>query len=215
MIRVTAFKWVPPLAQGLVRDLRVRWALEEAGLPHEIRLVDFQETKDPEYRRQQPFGQVPVLEEDGLTLFESGSIVLHIAEKSQNLLPAGENARARARTWVFAALNTIEPWIQNIALIDLFNRDKAWAQESRPDAIARLQTKLGDLDRWLDGRTYLEGEQFTAADLMMTTVLRNLRHTDLLEKEFPRLLEYKNKHEARPAFQKALAAQLKPFAEKV
>lgn len=213
MIRVTAFKWVPPFAQGLVRDLRVRWALEEAEIPHEVRLISFDDQKSADYRKQQPFGQVPVLEEDGLTLFESGSIVLHIADQSKNLMPATAAARARTTSWVFAALNTLEPQVMNLAMIDIFRKDKMWAQEGRPDTMQMLESRLRDLDKWLDGKMFLEGESFTAADLMMTTVLRNLRQTELLEKDFPRLGAYKKMHEARPAFQRALAAQMKPFSE--
>src|SRR5262252_2685201 len=130
-IKVSAFRWVPQFAQGLVRDLRVRWALEEAGCPYEERLIDQQSKNSAEYRSWQPFGQVPVFEEDGLVLFESGSIVLHIAERSPALMPADESSRARVKTWMFAALNSIEQHIQNLTEIDLFNAEKAWAKERR------------------------------------------------------------------------------------
>ncbi|HEX8232897.1 MAG TPA: glutathione S-transferase N-terminal domain-containing protein [Caulobacteraceae bacterium] len=135
MIRVTAFRWVPPFAQGLVRDLRVRWALEEAGLAYEERLVAPGEQNAPEHRALQPFGQVPVYEEDGLTLFESGAIVLHIGERSETLLPRDPAARARAIGWVFAALNSVEPGVQNLTSIDLFFKDEPWAQARRPGAV--------------------------------------------------------------------------------
>jgi glutathione S-transferase len=211
MIRLTAFRWVPPFAQGLVRDLRVRWALEEAGLAYEEKLIGPDDQRAADYRRLQPFGQVPALEDDGLVLFESGAIVLHIAEKSPALLPADSTMRARARTWAFAALNSIEPHVQNLAEIDLFNANQDWAKARRPAVLARLTTRLKDLAVALGEREYLEG-QFSAGDLLMTTVLRILRHTDLLRSEFPALDAYRVRCEARPAFGRALAAQMEPFA---
>lgn len=134
MIAISAFKWVPPFAQGQVRDLRVRWALEEAGLTYWARLIDADDQASADYRARQPFGQVPVFEEDGLVLFESGSIVLHIGARSEALLPADEGGRARAVTWLFAALNTIEVVIQPLAEIDLFYADQEWAKLHRPEA---------------------------------------------------------------------------------
>jgi glutathione S-transferase len=211
MIKVSAFRWVPPFAQGLVRDLRVRWALEEAGLPYEERLIGPDDQRSADYRRMQPFGQVPVLEDDGLVLFESGAIVLHIAEQSPALLPTDPKLRARARTWAFAALSSIEPHVQNLAEIDLFDADQDWAKARRPAVITRLTTRLGDLAAALGEREYLEG-RFTAGDLLMTTVLRILRHTDLLPSQFPVLDAYRARCEARPAFGRALAAQMAPFA---
>jgi glutathione S-transferase len=212
MITLSAFRWVPPFAQGLVRDLRARWALEEAGLPYEERLVD-QESKNSEsYRRLQPFGQVPVLEEDGLVLFESGAIVLHVAERSPVLLPSEPNARARVKMWMFTALNSIEQHVQNLAEIDLFNADKAWAKERRPAVEKRVKVRLGELAAALDGRQYLEADRFSAADLLMTTVLRIPRNTTLVA-DVPALEAYRLRCEARPAFKKALADQLRPFKE--
>jgi glutathione S-transferase len=211
MIRVTAFRWVPPFAQGLVRDLRVRWALEEAGLAYEERLIGPEDQASESYRDLQPFGQVPVYEEDGLTLFESGAIVLHVAERSEALMPSDPRARARSKTWMFAALNTIEPHVQNLAAIDLFYAQEEWAKMRRPGAVEMVKARLASLSRRLDGRDYLE-DRFTAADLLMTTVLRFLRHTDLV-KEIPALEAYRLRCEARPAFQKALADQLAPFAK--
>lgn len=210
MMRVTAFRWVPPFAQGLVRDLRVRWALEEAGIPHEVRLISREDQRSESYRRQQPFGQVPVLEDDGLVLFESGSIVLHIAEKSDVLLPPDPAGRARARTWVFAALSSIEPFMQNLATIDLFCAKEEWAKLRRPGALEALKGRLANLATWMTDREYLE-DRFTAGDLMMTTVLRIPRHLELLA-EFPVLDAYRRRCEARPAFKRALDAQLQPFA---
>jgi glutathione S-transferase len=210
MIRVTAFRWVPPFAQGLVRDLRVRWALEEAGLAHEERLIGPEDQASREYRKLQPFGQVPVYEEDDLVLFESGAIVLHIAERSAALMPPDPAGRARARTWVFAALNSIEPSVRALTEIDLFHEGQEWARLRRPAVLEALRTRLSLLSDWLDGREYLE-DRFTAGDLMMTTVLRIPRHTDVLH-EFPVLDAYRRRCEARPAFARALAAQLAPFA---
>ncbi|CAM3302157.1 glutathione S-transferase family protein [Corallococcus sp. ZKHCc1 1396] len=211
MISISAFKWVPPFAQGLVRDLRVRWALEEAGLPYETRFIDSQVQASADYRDLQPFGQVPVFKEDGLSLFESGAIVLHIASRSDALLPTDEAGKARAITWLFAALNSVELQVQQLAEIDLFAADKEWAKLHRPEVEQAVRRRLKELATWLGDREYLE-DRFTAGDLMMVTVLRILRHTDLLDSE-PTLKAYKERCEARPAFQRALAAQMKPFQE--
>lgn len=211
MITVTAFKWVPPLAQGLVRDLRVRWALEEAGLPHAVRLIDVGDHKTAAHRALQPFGQIPVLEEDGLVLFESGAILMHVAARSEILLPGDEKARARTSSWVFAALNSIEPSIAELATIDLFHPGEAWTHERRPQVETDVRERLADLATWLGDRAWLEGDRFTAGDLMMTTVLRILRHTDLVDADKV-LGPYKARCEARPAFVRALQAQLDTFA---
>jgi glutathione S-transferase len=208
-ISVTAFRWVPAFAQGLVRDLRVRWALEEAGLKYQIKLIGAEDQNTAAYRALQPFGQVPVYEEDGLKLFESGAILLHVAERSPALMPTDPNTRARVKTWLFAALNSIEPHIQNLAEIDLFNADQAWAKERRPAAVEMVRARLANLSRCLEDRDYLERE-FTVADLLMATVLRILRHTDLLA-EVPLLHAYKARCEARPAFKKALGDQMAVF----
>jgi glutathione S-transferase len=212
MIRITAFAWVPPFAAGLVRDLRVRWALEEAGLPYETRLLRQGDQDTPEYRELQPFGQVPVFEEEGLTLFESGAIVLHVGKRSEALLPSDRAARARAVQWVFAALNSIEPHVWNLALIDLFYAQEEWAKLRRPGVLQFVEKRLDALAARLEGREYLEDNRFTAGDLMTTTVLRILRHTDLVG-ERPTLAAYQQRCEARPAFKKALADQLAPFGE--
>jgi len=213
VIRVTAFRWVPPQVQGVVRDLRVRWALEEAGLPYEERLIGPEDQKSESYRRLQPFGQVPAYEEDGLELFESGAIVLHIAERSEVLMPTEPKARARAKMWMFAALNSVEPHLQNLAAQDLFYAKEEWAKLRRPSAVEMAQSRLNALASWLEGREYLE-ERFSAGDLLMTTVLRLVRHTELVEK-MPVLEAYRQRCEARPAFQKALAAQMASFAANV
>ena len=209
-IRVSAFRWVPPFAQGLVREFRVRWALEEAGLPYEERLIGPEDQPSESYRRLQPFGQVPAYEEDGLVLFESGAIVLHIAERTEALLPAEPKARARAKTWMFAALNTMEPPIQNLAGLDLFHAGEDWVKQHRPQVVEAVRTRLSELGKWMAGREYLE-ERFTAGDLLMTEVLRILRHTELVA-EVPVLEAYVKRCDARPAFQKAMADHMAPFA---
>ncbi len=212
MIEVSAFKWVPPFARGLVRDLRVRWALEEAGLPYRARLIDFDDRETAAYRALQPFGQVPVYRDGELAMFESGAIVLHIAAGAPALMPPDQDGRARATAWLFAALNSIEPPIQNLAELDLFNADQEWARLRRPGLVAFVEQRLGELAASLGDRDYLEAGGFTAGDLMMVTVLRNLRHTELMA-QFPTLAAYQARCEARPAFQKALAAQLGDFVE--
>ena len=208
-ICITAFKWVPPFAQGLVRDLRVRWALEEAGLPYSEKLLGPGEQNSPTHRSVQPFGQVPVYEEDGLTLFESGAIVMHIAERSEVLLPKDPAQRSRARTWMFAALNSVEPHVQNLTTIDLFFQNEEWAKQRRPAAEKLARSRLEAVASSLAGRDYLEGS-FTAGDLMMASVLRFLRHTSMVT-DMPVLAAYQARCEARPAFARALAAQLAPF----
>jgi glutathione S-transferase len=212
MINCYAFGAVPPFAQGLVRDLRVRWALEEAGLPYRVTLIGDREGAIPRstYRAVQPFGQVPAIEDGHLTLFESGAIVLYVAERSDTLLPDDPPARAHAIQWMFAALNTIEVPIQQLAAIDLFHADEHWAKERRPAVVESVRGRLAALASCLNGRDHLVGS-FSAADILMTSVLRILRHTDLLEGERV-LVAYKQRCEARPAFKKALADQMAVFA---
>jgi glutathione S-transferase len=212
MIKLSAFRWVPPFAQGLVRDLRVRWALEEAGIPYQERLIGPEDQVSADYRALQPFGQVPAIEWDNLKLFESGAIVIHIAERSEVLMPLDANGRARTSAWIFAALNSVEPRIQQLAEIDLFCAQEPWAKARRAKVVENVQQRLAAVEGWLGGRDYLE-DRFTAADLMMTTVLRILRHTDLAS-ERPALKAYLGRCEARAAFQKALADHLKPFEAK-
>ena len=209
-IKVSAYRWVPPFAQGLVRDLRVRWALEEAGMPYEERLLDFRNKPDG-YRKLQPFGQVPTFEEDGLVLFETGAIVLHIAERSALLLPPDPSARARATSWMFAALNSVEPSIMSLIQIDLKFAGDAAATQMREAAVDAVKGRLASVAAWLGERDYLE-DRFTAGDLLMVTVLRILRHTDMVT-TMPALAAYQARCEARPAFQKAYAAQMAVFAE--
>jgi glutathione S-transferase len=210
-ITVSAFRWVPPFAQGLVRDLRVRWALEEAGLSYEEQLLDFGRNKSGSYRKLQPFGQVPAYQEDGLVLFESGAVVLHVAERSRALLPSDPAARARATSWMFSALNTVEPPIMWMVQLDLnFAGDEA-ARRQRQFVVDAVQDRLASVVAWLGERDYLE-DRFTAGDLLMVTVLRILRHTDMVA-GMPALAAYVSRCEARLAFKKALAAQMAVFAD--
>ncbi|TLZ24251.1 MAG: glutathione S-transferase family protein [Gammaproteobacteria bacterium] len=210
MITISAFKWVPESARGQVRDLRARWALEEAGLPYKTRLLEQGDQDRPEYRALQPFGQVPILEEDGAVLFESGAIVLYIGERSEALLPKDSRARARAVQWLIAALNSIEPFVMNVALIDLFYANEEWAKLRRPGAVAFVQRRLSALSRSLGDKPFLDGDRFTAGDLMMTTVLRILKHTDIVSSD-KRLAEYVARCTSRPAFKRALDARIGDF----
>jgi glutathione S-transferase len=212
MITITAFHSVPPFARGQVRDLRVRWALEEAGLPYKTRLLEQGEQDTPEYRALQPFGQVPIFMEDDFVLFETGAIVLHIGERSEALLPKDAKARTRATQWVIAALNSIEPFVMNVALIDLFYADQEWAKLRRPSAEAFVRHRLASLSKALGDKRYLDGDRFTAGDLMMSTVLRILHHTDIVTSD-QRLAAYVERCTARPAFRRALDAQLGDFRQ--
>ena len=209
MITLVAFRWVPPFAQGLVRDLRVRWALEEAGLPYRERLLSLGEQASPEHRALQPFGQIPVYEEDGFVLFESGAIVLHIAEKTETLMPRDAEGRAHATAWVFAALNSIEPYVWNLAMLDAFHAGEEWAKLRKPAQTEMTLARLAKLSERLGERDYLE-DRFTAGDLMMTTVLRILKHTDIVTSD-KRLAAYVDRCTARPAFKRAFDAQIGDF----
>ena len=210
MITVSAFRSVPPFARGQVRDLRVRWALEEARLPYKTRLLEHGEGDSAEYRALQPFGQVPIFIEDDAVLFETGAIVLHIGERSDALLPKEAMARARAIQWLIAALNSIEPSVMNVALIDLFYADQEWAKLRRPSAEAFVRHRLRSLSKSLGDKPYLDGDRFTAGDLMMATVLRILKNTDIVSSD-ERLAAYLERCTTRPAFQRALDAQLGDF----
>ncbi|MFZ0268805.1 glutathione S-transferase family protein [Caulobacter sp.] len=212
MITISAFAWVPPFARGLVRDLRVRWALEEAGLAYTTRLLGPLDKETVAYRALQPFGQVPIYHEGDFVMFETGAIVQHIAQGSPALAPPDAEGRLRMNTWLFAALNSVEPALENLFQVDVFFADEGWAKERRPGALAFATKRLQGLAAWLEGREYLEGERFTAADLMMTTVLRIPRHTDLIA-SMPVLDAYVRRCEARPAFQRALAAQMASYEE--
>jgi glutathione S-transferase len=210
MITISAFEWVPDFARGQVRDLRPRWALEEAGIPYRTRLLAMGEQDKPEYRALQPFGQVPVLQEDELTLFETGAIVLHIGERSETLMPKDPAARARATQWVIAALNSIEPFMMQVALIDLFYKDEEWAKLRRPGAVEFLNKRLTGLSNALGDKPYLDGGRFTVGDLMMSSVLRIM---PAITNEHANLAAYLERCTARPAFQRALAAQLGDFKQ--
>lgn len=210
MITVTAFRKVPDFAKGLVRDLRVRWALEEAGLPYRTRLISLGENDAPAYRALQPFGQVPVFEENGLVLFESGAILLHIGERSETLLPKDPVARIRATQWIFAALNSIETPLQEFAFMNVRYAGEEWAKLKRPLTLDLLQKRLSGLSTALGDKSYLDGERFTAGDLMMTSVLRILGGHEVLAGN-SRLSSYVERCMARPAFMRALKAQLEDF----
>ncbi|WP_129791889.1 glutathione S-transferase family protein [Sphingosinicella sp. CPCC 101087] len=210
-VRISAYNWVPPFARGLVRDLRVRWALEEAGIPYAVRKLDARAERPSDYFAEQPFGQVPSYRDESISLFESGAIVIHIGETCDTLLPSDAKGRGRAISWAIAALNSIEPSVMNLATIDFFNPDAAWARESRPRVAAMVESRLDRLVDHLEDREWLEG-RFTAGDLLMVTVLRALKHTDLVEAR-PTLAAYKKRGEERPAFERALAAQLADFEE--
>lgn len=211
MITLTTYKWVPEFVAPLVRAFRVRWALEEAGIPYDVRHVALgPEQRAPEHLARQPFGQVPAIDDDGLVMFESGAIALHIAEKSESLLPRDSAARDRAISWLFAALNSVETAVQRLGELDFFHADAAWAKEYRPKVEAFTRDRLAMLAKALGDQDYLEG-RFTVGDLMMVDVLRILDHTTLLD-DYPTLKAYKQRGEARPAFQRAMKAQLAGFA---
>jgi glutathione S-transferase len=210
LITISAFKWVPDAAKGQVRDLRARWALEEAGLAYQTRLLQQGDQDKPEYRMLQPFGQVPILMEDDLVLFESGAIVLHIGERSETLLPKEAGARARAIQWLVAALNSVEPCVMNVALIDFIYANEQWAKLRRPGAVEFVQRRLAALSNSLGDKPFLDGERFTAGDLVMATVLRILKNTDIVSRD-ARLAAYLERCTSRPAFKRALDAQLRDF----
>jgi glutathione S-transferase len=206
---ITTLKWAPPIFQGQVRDLGVRWALEEAGLSYRERFVTDAERHSPEYRLRQPFGQIPAYREDDVELFESGAIVQFIAER-HGLLPANPPAHERARAWMFAALNSVDPPIIELGAIDHFAGSLPWEIERRPAVVTSILERLELVAAQLEKHDYLAGE-FSAADILMITVLRALRHTDLVSRN-PVMRDYRDRCEARPAFQRALAAQLAAFA---
>ena len=208
---VTAFRWVPPFAQGYVRDLRIRWALEEAGLPYAVELIGLDDTASEAYRRWQPFGQVPAYRDDEVEIFESGAILVHLAAKSEALAPRDPAGRARVTTWVVAALNSVEPQAQNLATLDSFHAGQPWTEGYRPLARAQLEKRLAGLGAWLGDKDWLEG-RFTAGDIVMVTVLRELVDCGILE-DFPNLDAYRARGETRPAFRKAMDDQLATFRE--
>lgn len=209
MPTITAFEQSPDRGKGLARDMRVRWALEEVGQPYEVRLRSFGELRRPEHRALNPFGQIPTYEDGDLTLFESGAIVLHIAERHAGLLPPDANARNRAIMWMFAALNTLEPPIFDRALANILERDQPWFEHRMAALEKSIEGRLADLSDHLADADWLDG-QFSAGDLLMVTVLRRLNGSALLE-QHPNLAAYVARGEARPAFQRAFEDQLAVF----
>ena len=206
---ITAFESSPDRGRGQARDMRVRWALEEVGQPYDVRLVSFAAMKQPAHLALHPFGQIPTFEDGDLALFESGAIVLHLAERHAGLLPLEANARCRAIAWMFAALNTLEPPIVELGMAMLFERDKSWHEARLPMLQDRVRIRLGELSRRLDDADWLDGA-FSAGDLMMVTVLRRLNASGLLD-EYPDVAAYVARGEARPAFRRAFDAQLAVF----
>lgn len=206
---ITAFEASPDRGRGLARDMRVRWALEEVGQPYDVRLVSFAEMKAPAHVRLHPFGQIPTYEEGGLALFETGSIVLHVAERHAGLLPDDADGRARAISWMFAALNTVEPPMLEREVAILLERDKPWNAERLPFLEGRIRVRLSQLSERLAGADWLDG-RFSAGDLMMAGVLFRAKSSGLVE-EFANLAAYVARAEDRPAFKRAFAAQLAVF----
>jgi len=205
-LTITAFDRSPDGGKGLARDTRVRWALEELGLPYDVRLVTFPAMKQPAHMALHPFGQIPTLEEGDLALFETGGIILHLAQQHAGLLPADAAARARAITWMFAAVSTVEPPIVEATMAWVFERDKPWYEARWPMLETRVRTRLEQLSNRLGDADWLDGD-FSAGDLMMVHVLQRLRSTGLLD-AYPRVAAYVARAEARPAYQRAFAAQL-------
>lgn len=214
MITVYAFSNVPPPVIGMSRDLRALWALEEVGLPYRIRPLDGVkgDLKSADYLRVNPFGAAPSIDDDGFRLFESAAIVLYVADKAGKLLPKDAKGRALTAQWAFAALNTVEQPLMEIFAIDKFHADKAWARERRPVRVEGAQGRLAALDRQLAGRPYLMGDAFAAPDVLMTSVLRFVQHTDLLDAA-PNVAAYKARCEKRPAWKKVLAGHEKHIAD--
>jgi glutathione S-transferase len=206
---VTAFGWVPDFARGLVRDLRVRWALEEIDRPYDSELLNARAPRPDEYLARQPFDQVPAYSEGGLELFETGAILLYLGERDERLLPAEGQRRWTAISWLFSALNSVEPFVLRITHYDLFQKDKPWMPAAREASLGLCRKKLERVNNALEGKDWLAG-QFSIADIAMVTVLNNLRHTELVA-EYPALAAYKARGEARPAYKRALDAQYADF----
>ena len=208
---VTAFRWVPDFAAGLVRDLRIRWALEEIERPYRIRLLDALNPRPADYFHEQPFGQVPAYKDDQVHLFESGAILIHLGLQDERLLPGDLNARMRSIAWLIAALNSVEPMLFELINIDIFNRDQDWTKERRPRVVEKVEARLKLLSDALGDQDWFEG-RFSIGNLMIVAVLRQLRHTDIVAK-FPNLAALVARGESRPAFRRALSDQLAVFAE--
>ena len=210
-VEITAFRWVPPFAEGLVRDLRLRWALEEIERPYRVRLLDATRPRPAEYFCEQPFGQVPIYKDKDVQLFESGAILIHLGLQDERLLPADKASQKRGIAWVIAALNSVEPAIFPLQMTDLFNKDEPWTKEARPKFVERLEGRLKCVSDALGDREWLE-DRFTIGDLMMVTVLRQLKNGNILSK-FPNVAALVERGEARPAFQRALSDQCEVFAQ--
>jgi glutathione S-transferase len=209
-IEISAFRWVPPFAEGLVRDLRIRWALEETGRPYQVRLLDATQPRPADYFCEQPFGQVPIYKDEEVQLFESGAILIHLGLQDERLLPADKAGQMRGIAWLIAALNSVEPAILPLLMINIFNKGEAWTEEAKPKFLERLNFRLKCLSEALGDKEWLE-DRFTIGDLMTIAVLRQLRGTGLLD-QFPNLAALVKRGEERPAFQRALADQLAVFA---
>ena len=208
---ITAFRWVPDFAEGLVRDVRIRWALEEIERPYRVRLLDAMSPRPADYFQEQPFGQVPAYRDEQVQLFESGAILIHLAIEDERLLPVERNQRMRSVAWLIAALNSVEPMIFELVNIDIFNRGQEWTKERRPQVVDKIDARLKLLADALGDKEWFE-DRFSIGNMMMVSVLRNLRHTDLVAGH-PRLADLVARGEARPAFQRALADQLAVFRE--
>jgi glutathione S-transferase len=208
---VTAFNWVPDFARGLVRELRVRWALEEIGRPYETELLSARAPRPAEYLARQPFDQVPAFRDGGLEIFETGAILLYLGEQDERLLPAEGQARWTAISWLFSALNSVEPVIQRIVSYDIFHKDKPWSPDAREASLGLCKQKLMRVNDALGGGEWLAG-RFSIADIAMVTVLNNLRHTELVA-EYPALAAYHKRGTERPAYKRALEAQFADFEE--
>jgi glutathione S-transferase len=208
-IEITAFRWVPPFAAGLVRDIRIRWALEELGLAYRVRLLDALNPRPHEYLAEQPFGQVPAFRDEDVQLFESGAILVHLGWNDERLLPAKTGPRMRAIAWLIAALNSVEPTFFELGAIDLFHQGEDWTRQRRPQVVEQIRGRLSQLAEALGDAEWFE-DRFSIGNLMMVSVLRNLRHTDLVAEQ-PVLAALVQRGEARPAFQRALADQLAVF----
>ena len=209
---ITTFAWVPPFARGFVRDIRARWACEEVGQPYDVVLI--RNAKTPEHRRLQPFGQVPTYRDDEVAIFESGAIVLRIAERAGQLIPTDPAARVRAIQWLVAALNSVEPFVMALAVNDLFESDRDWSKARHAKVVEDLHFRLQDLEAALGVSEWIDGDMFTVGDLMLVSVLGGLRGSTQLDR-FPRLAAYVERGEARPAHSKAMADQLALYADLV
>jgi glutathione S-transferase len=210
--RITAFKWVPEFARGLVRDTRARWAFEEAGQEYEVDLVDLVYIKSQAHRYFQPFGQIPTYRDGKLEIFESGAIVMHICETNGVLVPEDKAARIRAVQWLIAALNSVEPWAMQLGVVDIFEADRDWSKARRPKVLEDLHARLKDLSGALGDKPTLDGGAFTFGDLMMVSVLTGLRRNGVLDAH-PNLAAYVDRGQARPAYQKAMADHLAVFRD--